>query len=205
MFWGRKANVSVIIGISNGYHLLLDQPASTPNIVHELNTCHVNKNIHLLSYLLSIISLILDSVKSFAGPDLKVPYPSIPDWRKTLQMVSSSPPLRVLFDCDGKHRKWSAVVPHLVFCFPKVEAFGTATNTISFDRVMEQMEVQNIQRFLINDDGKVFVIILWVFTHNCGNQTSIDWEQKCFVSYYRLALAILNLQHWLQECYLEYI
>ena len=73
-------------------------------------------------------------------------------------MVSSSPPLRVLFDCDGKHRKWSAVVPHLVF--PKVEAFGTATNTISFDRVMEQMEVQNIQRFLINDDGKVFVIIL---------------------------------------------
>lgn len=110
-------------------------------------------------------------------------------------MVSSSPPLRVLLDYDGKHRKWSAVVPHPVFCFPKVEAFGTATNTISFDRVMEQMEVQNIQRFLINDDGKVFVIILRVFTHNCGNQTSIDWEQKCFVSYYRLALAILNLQH----------
>lgn len=71
--------IIVIIGISNGYHLLLDQPASAPNIVHELNTCHVNKNIHLLPYLLSIISLILDSVKSFAGPDLKVPYPSIPD------------------------------------------------------------------------------------------------------------------------------
>lgn len=49
-------------------------------------------------------------------------------------MVSSSPPLRVLLDYDGKHRKWSAVVPHLVFCFPKVEAFGTATNIISFDR-----------------------------------------------------------------------
>lgn len=122
-------------------------------------------------------------MKSFAGPDLKVPYPSIPDWRKTLQMVSSSPPLRVLLDYDGKHRKWSAVVPHLVFCLPKVEAFGTATNTISFDRVMEQMEVQNIQSFLINDDGKVFVIILRVFTHNCGksNLDRLGTEVLCLI------------------------
>ena len=73
---------------------------------------------------------------------------------------------------------------------------------------MEQMEVQNIQSFLINDDGKVFVIILRVFTHNCGksNLDRLGTEVLCLIlsistgdSYFA------TLTIWLQECYLECI
>lgn len=48
---------------------------------------------------------------------------------------------------------------------------------------MEQMEVQNIQSFLINDAGKVFVIILRVFTHNCGksNLDRLGTEVLCLI------------------------